>query len=142
MICLQKLRSKGFTLSWGLLPGIDNKIWSSSKHAVKSGIFGQTAKFGQRPCLFHISNIGIKNKLTKQTVKILMIRSRLILIYTVCKCVSEFTWCLNLSDFTLIDGNAQRYVLPHIPENFQGVTEMILDHLTKSSRVDFVTHIT
>ena len=31
---------------------------------VKSGIhvFGQTAKFGQRPCLFHISNIGIKNE--------------------------------------------------------------------------------
>ena len=27
---------------------------------VKSGIFGKTAKFGQRPCLFHISNIGIK----------------------------------------------------------------------------------
>ena len=24
---------------------------------VKSGIFGQTAKFGQRPCLFHNSNI-------------------------------------------------------------------------------------
>ena len=61
---------------------------------VKSGIFGQTAKFGQRACLFHISNIGIKNKLTKQTVKILMrrlIRSRLIWIYTVCKRVSEFT---------------------------------------------------
>ena len=61
---------------------------------VKSSIFGQTAKFGQRPCLFHISNIRIKNKLTKQTVKILMrrlIRSRLIWIYSVCKCVSEFT---------------------------------------------------
>ena len=27
---------------------------------VKSGIFGQTAKFGQRPCLVHILNIGIK----------------------------------------------------------------------------------
>ena len=27
---------------------------------VKSGIFGQTVKFGQRHCLFHISNIGIK----------------------------------------------------------------------------------
>ena len=27
---------------------------------VKSGIFGQTAKFGQRPRSFHISNIGIK----------------------------------------------------------------------------------
>ena len=27
---------------------------------VKSGIFGQTAKSGQQPCLFHSSNIGIK----------------------------------------------------------------------------------
>ena len=72
---------------------------------VKSGIFGQTAKFRQRPCLFHISNIGINNKLTKQTVKTLMrrlIRSRLIWIYTVCKCVSEFTRCQKLPDFTLI----------------------------------------
>ena len=72
-------------------------------YRVKSGIFGQTAKLGQRPCLSHISNIGIKNKLPKQTVKILMrrlIRSRLIWIYTVCKCVSEFTRCQNLLDFT------------------------------------------
>ena len=43
-------------------------------HRVKSGIFGQTAKFGQRPCLFHISNIGMKNRLNKQTVKIVMRR--------------------------------------------------------------------
>ena len=35
---------------------------------VKSGKFGRSAKFGQRPCLFHISIIGIKNKITKQTV--------------------------------------------------------------------------
>ena len=72
---------------------------------VKSGIFGQTAKLGQPPCLFHSSVIGIK-KITKQTVKILMrrlIRSRLIWISTVCKCVSEFTQCPNLPDFTLID---------------------------------------
>ena len=70
-----------------------------SRYRVKSGIFGQTAKIGQRPCgqrpcLFHISNIGIKHKLTKQTVKILMrrlIRSRLIWTFTVCKCVFEFT---------------------------------------------------
>ena len=27
---------------------------------VKPGIFGQTSTFGQRPCLFYISNIGIK----------------------------------------------------------------------------------
>ena len=61
---------------------------------VKSGIFGQTAKFGQPLCLFHSSIVGIKNKLTKQTVKTLMrrlIRSRLIWISTVCKRVSEFT---------------------------------------------------
>ena len=61
---------------------------------VKSGMFGQTAKFGQLPCLFHSLIIGIKNKLTKQTVKILMrrlIRSRLISISTVCKRVSDFT---------------------------------------------------
>ena len=49
----------------------------------KSGIFGQTAKFGQPPFLFHSSIIEIRNKLTKQTVKILMRR------LTVCKCVSE-----------------------------------------------------
>ena len=41
---------------------------------VKSGIFGETAKFGQRPCLVHISNIRIKTRLTKQEVKILMRR--------------------------------------------------------------------
>ena len=79
-----------------------------------SGIFGQTAKFGQRPCLFHISNIGIKNKLTKQTVKILMrrlIRSRLIWICTVCKCVSKLTGCPNLPYFTLFI-NLQMVVKP------------------------------
>ena len=41
---------------------------------VKSGMFGQTAKFGQRSYLLHTSIIGIKHKLTKQTVKILMRR--------------------------------------------------------------------
>ena len=30
------------------------------------------------------------------------IRSRLIWIYIACKCVSKFTWCLNLPDFTLL----------------------------------------
>ena len=43
-------------------------------YRAKSGIFGQTAKFGQPPCLFHSSVIGIKPQLTKQTVKILMRR--------------------------------------------------------------------
>ena len=39
-----------------------------------SGKFGWSAKLGQQPCLFHILIIGIINKLTKQTVKILMRR--------------------------------------------------------------------
>ena len=55
---------------------------------VKLGIFGQTAKFGQPRSLYHTSVIEIKNKLTKQTVKILM--RRLIWISIVCKYVSEF----------------------------------------------------
>ena len=61
---------------------------------VKSGIFRQSAKFGQRSCLLYTSIIGMKNKITKQTVKILMrrlIRSRRIWISTVCKCVPELT---------------------------------------------------
>ena len=28
-------------------------------YRVKSGIFGQTANFGQQPCLFHISNTTV-----------------------------------------------------------------------------------
>ena len=67
------------------------------------GKFRRSAKFWQRPCLFHILIIWIKNKLTKQTVKILMIRSRLIWISTVCKCMSEFTWCPKLPDFSQND---------------------------------------
>ena len=39
----------------------------------------------------------------------------------------------------VIDGNASLYVLYPIPDNFQGVAEMVLDRLPKSSRVDFVT---
>ena len=39
---------------------IDCFISASKSIRVKSGIFGQTAKFGQPPCLFHSSVIGIK----------------------------------------------------------------------------------
>ena len=66
---------------------------------VKSGIFGQTAKSGQPPCLFHSSVIGIKNKLTKQTVKILM---RRLLRRAVSSGFPLFAnVCPNLPDFTL-----------------------------------------
>ena len=61
---------------------------------VKSGLFRQTAKLAQRPLFVSYFKYLIKNKLTKQTVNVLLrllLRSRLIWIYTVCKCVSEFT---------------------------------------------------
>ena len=41
----------------------------------------------------------------------------------------------------IIDGNVQLYALSYIPDNFQGVAEMVLDHLPKSARVDFVIEI-
>ena len=42
-------------------------LFTNITNMLMSGIFKQTAKFGQRPCLFHISNIGIKKyKLSKQ----------------------------------------------------------------------------
>ena len=41
----------------------------------------------------------------------------------------------------IIDGNVQLDVLSHIPDNFQGVAEMVFDLLPKASRVDYVTDI-
>ena len=41
----------------------------------------------------------------------------------------------------IIDGYVQLYALSYIPDNCQGVAEMVLDHLQKSARVDFVTEI-
>ena len=64
------------------------------KYWVKSGNFGHQVNSDSDVCLLHTLITRIKNKLTKQTVKILMrrlIRSRLIWISTVCKRMSEFT---------------------------------------------------
>ena len=36
-----------------------------------------------------------------------------------------------------IDGNVQLHVLSHIPDNFQGVTEIVSDGLPKSSNQTF-----
>ena len=50
-----------------LFPNPTKKLFAWPSYRVKSGIFGQTAKFGQPPCLFHSSIIGIKiNYLSKQ----------------------------------------------------------------------------
>ena len=67
---------------------------------VKSGKFGQSAKFGLRHCFFIFLIIGIIIKLTKQTVNLLM--RCLIWMFTVCKCMSEFTRCPKLPDFILV----------------------------------------
>ena len=40
----------------------------------------------------------------------------------------------------IIDGNVQLRVLSHIPDNFQGVTEIVSDGLPKPSRVNIVTN--
>ena len=42
-------------------------------------------------------------------------------------------------DANIIDGNVQLHVLSHIPDNFQGVTEIVSDSLPKRSRVNIVT---
>ena len=60
-----------------LYPNIQEEADTCTMIRVKSGKFGRSVKFGQRPFSFHILMIGIKNKLTKQTVKILMRRSHL-----------------------------------------------------------------
>ena len=39
----------------------------------------------------------------------------------------------------IIDGNVQLHILSLIPDNFQGVTEMVSDGLPKPSRVNIVT---
>ena len=39
----------------------------------------------------------------------------------------------------IIDGNVQLHILSLIPDNFQGVTEIVSDSLPKPSRVNFVT---
>ena len=40
---------------------------------------------------------------------------------------------------TIIDGNVQLHILSLIPDNFQGVTEIVSDGLPKPSRVNIVT---
>ena len=39
----------------------------------------------------------------------------------------------------IIDGDVQLHGLSHIPDNFQGVTEIVSDGLPKPSRVNIVT---
>ena len=40
----------------------------------------------------------------------------------------------------IIDGNVQLHILSPIPDNFQGVTEIVSDGLPKPSRVNIVTN--
>ena len=39
----------------------------------------------------------------------------------------------------ITDGNVQLHILSLIPDNFQGVTEIVSDSLPKPSRVNIVT---
>ena len=59
------------------------------------------------------------------------------------KVLHSFKVCFNVLTTTkhepvanILDNNAQIYVFFHIPDNFQGVTEVVFDRLPKSLRVD------
>ena len=41
--------------------------------------------------------------------------------------------------WNIIDGNVHLHVPSHIPDNIQGVTEIVFDYLQKPSRVNIVT---
>ena len=43
------------------------------------------------------------------------------------------------STANIIDGNVQLHILSLLPDNFQGVTEIVSDGLPKPSRVNIVT---
>ena len=56
------------------------------------------------------------------------------------KVLHYFKACFNiLTSKNSLDGNVQLHVLSHIPDNFQGVTEIVSDGLSKPSRVNIVT---
>ena len=52
-------------------------------------------------------------------------------------CFNELT--LKKTAANIIDGNVQLHVLSHIPNNLQGVTEIVSDGLPKPTRVNIVT---
>ena len=47
-------------------------------------------------------------------------------------------WYKKKTAANIIDVNVQLHVLSHIPDNFQGVTEIVLDGLPKPSRINIV----
>ena len=63
---------------------------------VKTGKFGQSAKFGQRPCFFYLNYCN--KKLTKQTVKILM--RRLLMSHLDFHCLLTYVRIYPLSEVT------------------------------------------
>ena len=48
-------------------------------------------------------------------------------------------WHQKQTAANIIDGNVKLHVLSHIPDNFQGATEIVSDGLPKPSRVNIVT---
>ena len=59
------------------------------------------------------------------------------------KVLHYFKACFNVQQkrpaTNMIDGNVQLHVLSHIPDKFQGVTEIVSDGLPKPSKVNIVT---
>ena len=57
------------------------------------------------------------------------------------KVLHSFKACFNVltTVANIVDGNVQHHVQSHIPDNFQGVKEIVSDGLPKPSRVNIVT---
>ena len=90
-------------------------------YRVKSGMFGQTAKFGQRSCRFHTSIIGMKNKLTMKTVEILMRRLHLDF-----HCLQMCVRIYLMSEFTrLYPTNLHSHVRPRCKPTHPGLSPRV-----------------
>ena len=62
-------------------------------------------------------------------------------VYIILRLASRYLTTTNEPVANVIYSNVQLYVLTHIPDSIQGVAEVVLNRLPKSSRADFVTDI-
>ena len=51
----------------------------------------------------------------------------------------QYTYTKKQPTANIIDGNVQLHILSLMPDNFQGVIEIVSDSLPKPSRVNIVT---
>ena len=67
------------------------------------------------------------------------LRNQEIIGFTLFEGLLQCTDIRNQPVANIIDGNVQLHIISLIPDNFQGVTEIVSDGLPKPSRVNIVT---